>query len=142
VTLGIQAKEFNIGVIIPDNLVGLRIFRFLLANSKWTVMCLLLRSGIRLATTANAWLVECCRDGCPSGIFSHLDRGTLKVCQSDHWVLSHFPDQGRSPLIAQFVWQPALGRILLVPNVFHLKMMEANVFLGTFNAADIFWYPY
>jgi hypothetical protein len=24
---------------------------------------------------------------------------------------------------------------------FHLGMMEANVFLGTFNASDIFWYP-
>jgi hypothetical protein len=25
-------------------------------------------------------LVECCRDGCPSGRFSHLHRETLKLC--------------------------------------------------------------
>uniref|UniRef100_A0A8C7QDR0 DNA-directed RNA polymerase n=1 Tax=Oncorhynchus mykiss TaxID=8022 RepID=A0A8C7QDR0_ONCMY len=31
--------------------------------------------------------------------------------------------------------QPALGRVLVVPNFFHLRMMEATVFLGTFNAA-------
>lgn len=39
--------------------------------------------------------------------------------------------------------QPALGRVLVVPNFFHLRMREATVgtFLGTFNAADIFWYP-
>jgi hypothetical protein len=30
---------------------------------------------------------------------------------------------------------------LVVPNFFHLRMMEATVFLGTFNAAEMFWYP-
>ena len=52
VTLGILAKEFNLGFILPENLVshGLRVFRCLLANSKLAVMCLLLRSGFRLAT--------------------------------------------------------------------------------------------
>ena len=34
--------------------------------------------------------------------------------------------------------RPALGRILAVPNVFHLIMMEATVFLGPFNAAECF----
>ena len=33
---------------------------------------------------------------------------------------------------------PALGRVLVVPNFFHLRMMEATVFLGTFNAAEMF----
>ena len=46
--------------------------------------------------TIKAWLVEFCRDGCPSGRFSHLHRGTLELCQSDH--------QGPSPPIAQFGW--------------------------------------
>ena len=52
VTLGIQAKEFNLGFIRPENLVslGVRVFMCLLANSKRAVMCLLLRSGFRLAT--------------------------------------------------------------------------------------------
>ena len=46
--------------------------------------------------------MECCRDGCPSGRFSHLQRGTLDLCQSDYRLLGHLPDQGPSPLIAQF----------------------------------------
>ncbi|KAK6327106.1 hypothetical protein J4Q44_G00027510, partial [Coregonus suidteri] len=33
-------------------------------------------------------------------MFSHLHRGTLELCQSDHRV--HLPDQGPSPPIAQF----------------------------------------
>ena len=44
---------------------------------------------------------ECCRDGWP-GRFSLLHRGTLELYQSDHRVLSHLPDKGPSPLIAQF----------------------------------------
>ena len=52
VMLCIQAKEFNLGFIRPENLVshGLRVFRCLLANSKRAVMCLLLRRGFHLAT--------------------------------------------------------------------------------------------
>jgi hypothetical protein len=63
-------------------------FRCLLANSKRAVMCLLLRSGLASGhSTIKAWLVESCRVGCPSGSFSHLPRGTLELCQSDHQVL-------------------------------------------------------
>ncbi|KAA0714728.1 Glutamine and serine-rich protein 1 [Triplophysa tibetana] len=36
---------------------------------------------------------------------------------------------------------PALGRVLVVPNCFHLRMMQATVLIGTFNAAEIFLYP-
>ena len=32
-------------------------------------------------------------------------------------------------------------RRLVVLNFFNLRMMEATVFFGIFNAADIFWYP-
>jgi hypothetical protein len=46
--------------------------------------------------------MECCRDGRPSRRISHLHRGTLELCQSDHWVLGHLPEEGPSPLIAQF----------------------------------------
>ena len=76
-------------------------FRWLLANSKQAVMCLLLRSGFSSGhSTIKAWLVECCRDGWPSGRISHLHRGTLELCQSDHQALGHLPDQGPSPPIA------------------------------------------
>jgi hypothetical protein len=53
-------------------------------------------------STIKAWLVDCCKDGCRSGRFSHFNRGTLELCQSDHRVLGHLPDQGPSPLIVQF----------------------------------------
>jgi hypothetical protein len=35
----------------------------------------------------------------------------------------------------------SLGLFLVVPNFIHLRIMEATVFLGTFVAADVFWYP-
>ena len=44
------------------------------------------------------------------------------------------------PRLLSLAGQPALGRVLVVPNFFHLKM-EANVFLWTFKAADTFGYP-
>ena len=42
-----------------------------------------------------------------------------------------------SQLLSLAGW-PALGRVLVIRNFIHLRMMEATVFLGTFNAADIF----
>ena len=45
------------------------------------------------------------------------------------------------PQLLNLAGRPALGRMLVVLHFFHLRMMEATVFLGTFNAADIFWYP-
>ena len=44
------------------------------------------------------------------------------------------------PRLFSLAGRPALGRVLVVPNFFHLRMMESTVFLETFNA-DIFWYP-
>ena len=43
--------------------------------------------------------------------------------------------------LLSLVGRPALGRVLVVPNFFDLRMVEATVFLGTFYAADILWYP-
>ena len=83
-------------------------FRCLLANSKRAVMCLLLRSGFCLATTIKACLVECCRDGCPSGRFSHFHRGTLELCQSDHRFHGHLPYQGLSTRLLSLAGRPAL----------------------------------
>jgi hypothetical protein len=45
------------------------------------------------------------------------------------------------PRLLSLAKRLALGRDLVVPNFFHLRMMEATVFLGTFNAADNTWYP-
>ena len=75
------------------------------------------------------------QEGCP--IFTEEFWSSV----SHHWVLGHLPDQGLLPRLLSLAGRPALGRVLVVPNFFHLRMMEANVFLGTFNAADICWYP-
>ena len=40
------------------------------------------------------------------------------------------------PRLLSLARRSTLGRVLVVPNFFHLIMMEATVFLGTFNAAD------
>ena len=45
------------------------------------------------------------------------------------------------PRLLHLAGRPALGRVLVVPIFFHLRTMEATVFLGTFNAAGMFWYP-
>ena len=44
------------------------------------------------------------------------------------------------PRLLSLARRPALGRVLVVPNFLHLRMMEATVFLGTFNAAEMFWF--
>jgi hypothetical protein len=45
------------------------------------------------------------------------------------------------PRLSSLAVLPALGRVLVVPKFVHFRMMEATVFLGTFNAAKHFWYP-
>ena len=45
------------------------------------------------------------------------------------------------PRLLSLARRPALGRVLVVQNVFHLGIIKAIVLLGTFNAADIFLYP-
>jgi hypothetical protein len=38
-------------------------------------------------------------------------------------------------------WRPVLGRVLVVPNFFHLNMMVGTVVLWTFDAAEKCCYP-
>ena len=45
------------------------------------------------------------------------------------------------PRLLNLAGRPALRRVLVVPNFLHLRMMEVTVFLGTSNAAEMFWYP-
>ena len=59
---------------------------------------------------------------------------TEELCSYVRVTIGHLPNQGPSPPIAQF---GRAGRALVVPNIYHLRMMEATVFLGTFNAAEI-----
>ena len=56
-------------------------------------------------------------------------------------VLGHLPDLGPFPRLRSLAGQPALESVLVVPNLFLLRMMEATVFLWTVNDAELFWYP-
>jgi hypothetical protein len=88
----------------------------LLANSKRAVMCLL----------ASVRLLWCC---------PQMNSGALSEWLSGSWSLT-WP-RPFSPWLLNLARQPALGRVWVVPNVFHSWMMEASVFLGSFNAAEI-----
>ena len=124
----------------PKSSILVSSFRCLLANSKQAVMCLLLRSGFCLATLPKRpdWWSAAEMDVLLEG--SPISTEELwRLSQSDHRVLGHLPDQGpSSPRLLTLARRPVLGRVLVVPNFTHLRMMEATVFLGPFNAADIF----
>jgi hypothetical protein len=86
--------------------------------------------------------MECYRNSCPSGRFSYLHKGTLELCLSDHRVLSHLPDQCLSPPIAQFGRVARSMEESCDSKLLHLRMIEAPVISGTFNAAYMFWYTF
>ena len=46
------------------------------------------------------------------------------------------------PRLLSLARRPALGRVFVVTNLFHLKMMEVTVFLVTLSAAYIFGVPF
>ena len=75
-------------------------------------------------------------------------RNVLPSPQRNSGALSEWPSDYQSPpwprsfsRLLSLAGRPALGRLLVVPNVLHLRMMEATVFLGTFNAAEMFLFP-
>ena len=87
VKLGIQAKEFNLSFIRPDNIY--------VPFDKLQAVCHV------PFTEASVWALHH-EGGRNFQKDNHLQRGTLELCQSDHRVLPHFPDQGPNPPIAQF----------------------------------------
>jgi hypothetical protein len=46
---------------------------------------------------------------------------TEELCQSDHWVLGHLPDQGSSPSVAQFGRVDSSGKSLGGSNLIPIK---------------------
>lgn len=59
----------------------------------------------------------------------------LELCQSKHQVIGHLPDQGPCASIAQ-TGQPAVRRVLVVPQFFHFQMMEATVLITILSDKD------
>ena len=130
VMLGILAKEFNRGFIRPENLVsyGLRVFRCLLANSKWAVMCLLPR-GLATLSQMPDWCKAAERVVLLEG--SPISREEL--CSSVRVTIRFLVTSLTKPLLPKLLslaGQSALRRVLVVQNL-NLKMMEATVFLQT-----------
>ena len=56
-------------------------------------------------------------------------------------VLDHLPDKGPSPLIAQFGQAANSRKSLDSYKLLPFKNDEDHAVLGTFNAAEMFWYP-
>ncbi len=135
-SLAIQAKEINLCFTMvwsPS---------VLLTNSRRAVMCLLLRSGFRLAILPH-------RPGWWSAaeIVVLLEGWSLSTekCWSSVRVTIGFLVTSLSkallPWMLSLAGRPVPGRILVVPNVFYLRMMEAAVLTGTFNAAEMVLFP-
>ena len=127
VMLCIKAKEFNLGVIRPENVVsrGLRVFRCLLANSKWAGMCLLMKSGHKgliggvLQRWLSFWKVL------PS---PQRNSGALSV--NIRFLVTSLT-KTLLPRFLSLAGQPALGTVLVVPNFFHSSWgpsMLQNIF--------------
>ena len=81
-------------------------------------------------STIKAWLMECCRDGWHSGRFSTKELWSSVRVTIGFLVTSL--TKALLPRLLSLAGRPALGRVLVVPNFFHLRIMEATVF---FNAA-------
>ena len=105
-------------------------------------MCLLLRSGFRLATLPYR------SDWWSAAEMVVLLEGSL-ISTEELWSAVRVTIRFLVPSLSTALlprlpclagWQ-ALGRVLVVPNFFHLRMMGATVFLGTFNYVEMFWYP-
>ena len=123
--LWIEAKQFNLGFIRPDNLVYYSL-RFL------SVFFCRLQVGFHVSFTKEIFpsdhsaikprLVEGCSDGCRSESFSLLHLGSQELHQSGHWVLGHHSYQGPSPPTAQFGWvassrkSPGCSKLLSFKN--------------------------
>ena len=60
-------------------------------------------------SSIKAWLVECCRDGCSSGRFSHLHRGSWSSVRVTIGFLVTSLTKALLPLLLSLARRPALG---------------------------------
>jgi hypothetical protein len=67
---------------------------------------------------------------------------TFHLCQSDHWVLGHLPDQGPSPLIAQFDQAATSGKSLGGSKGLTFKNDGNHCVLGDFQCFRHFLVPF
>ena len=144
-TPGIHAKEFNLFLIRPENFVshGLRVLQVHFGKLQACFPCAFYQG------LASVWALY------HTGLIGGLLQRWLSF-----WKVLLSPQRNAGALtrvtIGLFVTsltkallprslsldgRLALGRVLVVPNVFHLRMMEVTVLIGTFKAAEFFLYP-
>ena len=86
--------------------------------------------------------MECCRDGRTFQKDNHLHRGTLELCQSDHRVLGHLPDQGPSPPISQFSRAASSRKSLSGSKLLPFKNDGGHCVLGDLQCCRHFLVPF
>ncbi len=141
IPLRIKPKKFYLGLIRPENLIchhlGVIQVFFSKHHAGFHVSCT--EERLPLGHSAiKPRLVEGCSDGWLSTTFSRLPNASLELSHSDLWVLLYLSHQGSSPPIAQFGRTASSRKGSGHPNVFHLRIMEATVLLGTLSAAEMF----
>ncbi len=75
-----------------------------------------------------------CSVHCLSHLYTVYDHGAQLEWPS---ALAHYSNQGPSPSICS-VW-PAIWRVMIVPNFFHLRIMEATCFCEPSMQRNYFW---
>ena len=145
VNLGIQPQEFNLGFIRPNNFI---FHAQSPLGARWQTPSML--SCAFYWGVASVWPLY--HKGLIGGVLQRW-LSLWKVLPSpkrNSGALSEWPLGSWSPpWLRPFspncsVWpgrQPSLGRVLVVLNFFHWRMMEATVSLGTFNTAEMFCFP-
>ena len=108
-----------------------------MANSKCAVMCLLLRNCFHLATLPQRpdWWSAAEKVVLLEGSSISTEELWSSIRVNIRLVITSLT-KDLLPRLLSFAGRPALGRAVVVPSVFQLKMMEATVFLWTFNAAE------
>ena len=130
ITPGIHAKEFNLCLIRPDHFVypGLRVLQVHFGKLQP------LRSGFRLATLPyrpDLWIAAemvVLLEGSPLSTEEHWSSDRVTI-----GFLVTSLTKALLPRSLSLDGRPALGRVLVVPNFFHLRMMEATVLIGQQN---------
>ncbi len=96
------------------------------------ISCVFTEERIEFAHTAiKPRSVDCCSDVCPSVGFSYLH---LSTWSSTRMTIRFLITSLDKALLHQFelslAGRPPLGRVLVVANIFHLRIMETTVLLG------------
>ena len=106
-------------------------------------MCLLLRCGFWLATLLLRpdWLSATEMVVLLEGSLISTE-GLWSSVRVTIWFLVTSLTKALFPRWLSLAMWPALGSALVVPNSFQIRMMEATVFLVTFNAAIIVLEPF